>query len=556
MPEAEAARAIRIALEGLGFEIEANPGSTLLDAAKAAGVAVDSDCGGRGTCGQCRVRFLEGIPRPTQEDELLLASREAKDGWRLACQAVPAGDCRVLIPRRTPRDRRKKIQVLTEAAVAGPPRPGAKRRGMVGYGAAVDVGTTTVVCYLLDLEQSLQIGVESFANPQGAFGADVISRIVYAHRGRRELKQLQRRLLSAVEKALRSLCSREGIATDAVSTITAVGNMTMMHLFRGIDPWPLGVAPYEPVFRESPVLTGEELGFRRFAGCRVQVLPGVGGHMGSDVVAGAMALGLTHRRGMSLFLDLGTNGEVILCSDSMAVGSTSAAGPAFEGVHIHSGMAAFPGAIERVDERDGELELETIGGAEPAGLCGSGLIDVVALLLRRGLLLPSGRLLARGQAPAEAPAALRERLQEDEDGRRFLVHRDGERGDIVLTQRDVREVQLAKAPIRAGIDMLLEETGSGAEAIEGAYVGGAFGSSIDTESLLALGVVPESVCGKVHAVGNTAGLGARLSLTYPEHLREVRQLARGMRHVDLTMREDFREAFAQYLTFPEPRTAD
>ena len=202
--------------------------------------------------------------------------------------------------------------MLTEAAVAGPPRKGAKRRGLVGHGAAVDVGTTTVVCYLMDLEQSLQIGVASFTNPQQAFGTDVISRIVHAHRGRRELRQSQKRLVSAIEKALRALCSREGVPTDSVSTMTVVGNMTMMHLLRGVDPWPLGVAPYEPVFRESPAMAGEELGFRRFGGARVQLLPGVAGHMGSDVVAGAMALGLSHRPGLSLFLDLGTNGEVIL----------------------------------------------------------------------------------------------------------------------------------------------------------------------------------------------------------------------------------------------------
>ena len=554
MPDPRALKPIRIALQGLRLEIEASPGHSLLDAVREAGLAIDSECGGRGTCGECRVRFLEGAPPPTAEDQFLLASRELKDGWRLACQAYPASDCRVLIPETTPRARRRKIRVLTEAVAPKEAQmPAARRPGLVGYGAAIDIGTTTVVCYLMDLGQALQIGVASFANPQKAFGPDVISRIMYAHRGKRELGHLQRRLVSAIEKRLLALCSQHDVPTDSVSTMTAVGNMTMMHLFRGVDPWSLGVAPYEPVFTESPPIPGRELGFRKFGGCQVQLLPGVGGHLGSDIVAGVAALELPRRRGLSLFMDLGTNGEIVLCSDSTAVGSSCAAGPAFEGVHIHSGMAAFPGAVERVDEEDGQLRLDTIGGEDPEGLCGSGLADAVALLLRRGILLPSGRLVAPEQVPPDVPLSLRERLQEDESGRCFLLYENGPRGDIVLTQRDIREVQLAKAPMRAGIEILLKETGHQAGAIENVFVAGAFGSSIRAESLLALGVVPESLRGRIHAVGNTAGLGAKLALAYPDRMKEARRLARSMRHVDLVLREDFRQAFADHIPFPQPR---
>jgi uncharacterized 2Fe-2S/4Fe-4S cluster protein (DUF4445 family) len=557
MPDPRVPKPARIALQGLRLEIEATPGRSLLDAVREAGLAIDSECGGRGTCGECRVRFLEGAPPPTAEDQFLITRRELRDGWRLACQAYPAGDCRVLIPETTPRARRRKIRVLTEAVAPKEARiPAARRPGLVGYGAAIDIGTTTVVCYLMDLGQALQVGVASFANPQQAFGPDVISRIMYARRGKRELRHLQRRLVAAIEKHLLALCSQHDVPTDSLSTMTAVGNMTMMHLFRGVDPWPLGVAPYQPVFTDSPPTPGRELGFGRFGGCEVQLLPGVGGHLGSDIVAGVAALELTRRRGLSLFMDLGTNGEIVLCSDSAAVGASCAAGPAFEGVHIHSGMAAFPGAVERVDEEDGHLQLDTIGGEGPVGLCGSGLADAVTLLLRWGLLLPSGRLVAPEQAPPDAPLDLRQRLQEDEGGRRFLLYENGPRGDIVLTQRDIREVQLAKAPMRAGIEILLKETGFQAEAIEGVFVAGAFGSSIRAESLLSLGVVPESLRGRIHAVGNTAGLGAKLAVTYPDRLKEARRLARSMRHVDLVLREDFREAFAEHIPFPQPQQRD
>jgi uncharacterized 2Fe-2S/4Fe-4S cluster protein (DUF4445 family) len=200
------------------------------------------------------------------------------------------------------------------------------------------------------------------------------------------------------------------------------------------------------------------------------------------------------------------------------------------------------------------LQLQTIEGLAPAGLCGSGLIDAVALLLRWGFLLPSGRLLCRDQVSSDVPAGLRDRLVDDEDGRRFLLDDNGPSADIVVTQKDIREVQLAKAPLRAGIDVLLKETGLSEQAIQEVLVAGAFGSSIQPESLLALGVVPEGLHGRVHAVGNTAGLGAKLCLTYPEHLAAAREMARSMRHVDLAQREDFREAFTEHMPFPEPRS--
>jgi uncharacterized 2Fe-2S/4Fe-4S cluster protein (DUF4445 family) len=546
MPDDGKHKPLHVALEGLGLEVQVVPGISLLDAVRSAGLALDSECGGRGTCGECRVRFVQGTPRPTVEDAALLSQEELDEGWRLACQTFLAADCRIALPQRVAHARRRKIRILTDAA--GLPITG--RPTLSGYGIAVDVGTTTVVCYLMDLARALQIGVASFANPQSAFGPDVISRITYAHRGPAELRELQRRLVSHLEKNFAALCKGAGIAPDSVSRVTAVGNMTMMHLLRGVDPWPLGVAPYEPVFLELPPFPARELGFKRFGGAEMHILPGVGGHVGSDVVAGVMGLDLTRRPGISLYMDLGTNGEVVLCSRKALAGASCAAGPAFEGVHIHSGMSAYPGAIERVDEEDGRLQLDTIGDADALGLCGSGLVDAVALLLRRGLLLPSGRLVAPQQVPGDVPEDLRRRVAEDAMGRCFLLSRDGSRGDVVVTQRDIREVQLAKAPVRATIDLLLAGAHLKPEAIDDVFVAGGFGSAVRSESLLALGVVPEEVRGRIHAVGNTAGFGAKLALVYPERLEEAHRLARQIRHVELVRREDFRQAFAAHIPFP------
>jgi uncharacterized 2Fe-2S/4Fe-4S cluster protein (DUF4445 family) len=550
MPENAQPKPLRVAVDGVDFEIQVAPGTSLLDALRSGAVAVDSECGGRGTCGECRVRFLEGTPAPTVEDEALLSPEDLVAGWRLACQTFLAADCRVAIPQRVARAKRGKIRILAEATAEPQARAGAQRRA--GYGIAVDVGTTTVVCYLMDLTQALQLGVESFANPQAAFGPDVISRITYAHRGPAELRELQRRLVSHLEKSFAALCKSAGVSPNAVSMITAAGNMTMMHLLRGIDPWPLGVAPYEPVFTQLPPFPARELGFKRFGGCELQILPGVGGHVGSDIVAGVLGLDLTRRPGTSLFIDLGTNGEVVLASRKTLAGASCAAGPAFEGVHIRCGMPALPGAIERVDEEDGQLQVDTIDGAKPAGLCGSGLIDVVALLLRHGLLLPSGRLAAPEDAPADVPEDLRRRLREDAGERRFVIVENDDADDVVITQQDVREVQLAKAAVRATIDLLLQETQLEPEAIDAVFVAGGFGSSLRSESLLALGIVPEGSRGCIHAAGNTAGLGAKLALVYPERMEDAHRLARGMRHVDLVSREDFRQAFAKRIPFPLP----
>jgi uncharacterized 2Fe-2S/4Fe-4S cluster protein (DUF4445 family) len=416
----------------------------------------------------------------------------------------------------------------------------------------VDVGTTTVVCYLLDLEHARQVDVISFANPQRRLGPDVVSRIVYAHEGPENLLEARDCLVEALDDALAVLCVRHRVPLRALSRITVVGNPTMLHLLRAVDPWPLGVVPYQPVFTEAPAVPAGQVGFRRLAAAELVPLPGVAGHLGADAVAGLLALDLAARRGLFVFIDMGTNGELVLVFDGDAVGASCAAGPAFEGVHISSGMAALPGAIEWVDEEDGRLALETIDGVEPRGLCGSGLVDAVALLMRRGVLTTSGRLAEPAALPSDLPADLRRRLRVDGDGRRFVLH-EGAAGPLVaLTQRDVREVQLAKAPIRVGVEVLLEEVGAAPEQVDAVFVAGAFGSSVRADSLLALGILPPAMAGRIHPVGNVAGMGAKVALASEERLEEARRLARRVRHVELMLREDFHARFADHIPFPEP----
>ncbi len=520
-----------------------------MEAVLQAGLALESECGGRATCGTCRVRFLSGAPPPGAEDRLLLGEKAVAEGWRLACQTTVTDDCRIALPAVGVEGG---LRILTEAygVAEAPPAPPTGRVGT--YGAAVDVGTTTVVCYLLDLGHARQLDVVSFLNPQRRFGPDVISRIVYAHQGRDNLLEARRCLVEAVDEALATLCARHRVPLRALARITVVGNPTMLHLLWGVDPWPLGVVPYQPVFTEVPPVTAGDVGFRRLAGAELVALSGVAGHLGADAVAGMVALGLPRRRGLFLFIDMGTNGEMVLISDGDAVGASCAAGPAFEGVHISSGMAAVPGAIEWVDEEEGRLALQTIDGQKPRGICGSGLVDALALLVRRGILTTGGRLRQSTELSPELPVDLRRRLQADSDGHRFVLYEGGGSPAVALTQRDVREVQLAKAPIRVGVEVLLEEIGASAEQVDSVFVAGAFGSSIRGDSLVTLGILPAAMAGRIHPVGNVAGMGAKVALVSEERLEEARQLARRIRHVELMLREDFHTRFADHIPFAEP----
>jgi len=536
---------VRIRLVGFDTEVEAAPGVSLLAAVRTAGLDIDADCAGRGTCGLCAVRFLDR-PTPASPDDLaVLGEHAVAEGWRLACQAYVSRSCTVLVPLGRGRG---PLEILTEAAPPPIRRRGRRRR--TGWGAAVDVGTTTVVVYLMDLSRARQVGVAAFANPQRRFGQDVISRILYAHEGPEQLARLQAVMVEALEDALTHLCDEHGVRSESLVALTVAGNPTMLHLLAGVDPWPLGVAPFEPAFRESFVIRAAVLGFRRLH-ADVEFLPIVAGHLGADAVAGIVALGLQRRAGLSLFIDLGTNGEMALVGPDGAVGCSCAAGPAFEGGHISHGMPALPGAVEWVEEMDGQLRVGVIGGGSPRGLCGSGLADLAALLLQHGAIAPSGRMRLPDGLPAAAPAYVAAGLRRSDAGVRFVLA-EAEGAEVSLNEHDVRELQLAKAPVRVGIEVLLEEWGARPEDVEMTFLAGAFGSSIRPESLLALGMLPPQLRGRIRPVGNVAGMGAKLALVYEERIEEARELARSMRHVELMLRPDFEDRFAAHLPFPSP----
>lgn len=514
-------------------------GRMLLEALHQIGTETDAACGGTGTCGECRVRFAKDPPKPTLEDEDQLTSAEIYDGWRLACQVPVEGDLTIalLSPPTT-----SKFRIVTDSLGERFPEIG---RGQVSgqVGLAVDLGTTTIASFLIDLSDGATIGVRATTNPQRRFGADVIARIARAHESPTDFGHLRALVTGAIAESVVSMCDEVRIDPDSVRDVVVVGNNTMTHLLWGVDPFPLAVAPYDPVFLEPEPRAARELGFESFAAATVRSLPGIGGHVGSDIVAGLLALDVMPSEEPRLFLDLGTNGEMVLVSGDAAVACSTAAGPAFEGVHIADGMPSVDGAICEVDLVGGDLATVTIGGHAPLGLCGSGLADAIAALLETGVIDATGRMAEPGDPSISE--AMRARIVESPHGRSVVIAES-----IKVTQADVRQVQLAVSAFRTGVEILLDEAGVSPSEVAHTYVGGGFGSSLRPRSLLSLGVLPANIGGIIEPVGNVAGGGARLAAATPRLADEARHIAGRVRHVRIEGHPGFTEAFIRNTRFP------
>ncbi|KLU60731.1 phenol hydroxylase P5 protein [Peptococcaceae bacterium CEB3] len=419
------------------------------------------------------------------------------------------------------------------------------------YGLAVDIGTTTVVVYLLDLNRGAVLASSSVTNPQRLFGADVISRISYAAKGSIELKQLQTAVIKGLNDTVSKLCANTGVSGNEIYQAVVVGNTTMSHLFVGIDPTYLAPAPYIPVFRQAIQVEARELGLNILGTGKVIVLPNVAGYVGADTVAVMLATKIDQLPGITLAIDIGTNGEMILAGKQRILTCSTAAGPAFEGAEIRCGMRAAEGAIEGVTIKD-DVQLAVIGNTLPSGICGSGLIDAIAEMARSGVVSLTGRLAGTSDQLKELPPSVRRRLRRTDQGSEFVLAwgeatATGE--DIVLTQKDVRELQLAKGAIRAGIHVLMGEMGITPEDIDRILLAGAFGNYIKKESALQIGLLPPVPAERVRSVGNAAGDGAKLALLSTHERMRSSALADQAEHVELSTRSDFQEQFVKALSY-------
>ncbi len=429
--------------------------------------------------------------------------------------------------------------------------PGDTRQS--AYGVAFDIGTTTVVGYLVDLLGGAVVATASNLNPQSAFGADLMSRIAFAGERPSNVRMLQTRITALLNAQLEELGAAAGVHPDHIYKVAVVGNTVMHHLFLGIDPTRVGQAPFAPCVRRSLRLTAREAGLRLGAQAPVFLLPLVAGFVGADAVGAALSLRLDAAARPQIAADIGTNGEVILGSPRGIFACSAPAGPALEGGQLQCGMRGARGAIDQV-QIDRDVTYHVIGGGAPLGICGSGVLDAVARLLDAGLLDAAGRL--RPDATDAAPDTLRRRIVTSAGGEpAFVLAWGGETAggqEIVLTQTDIRQVQLAKAAIRSGITLLGRIGGTPEQDLSALMLAGGFGNYLNVRSAVRIGLIPALPRDRISYVGNAAGLGAQMALVSETERRRADDLAARIQHVSLAAHPDFQEAFLDALQFPLP----
>ena len=592
-----------IDFEPIGRRGRIDAGQSLLEAARLLGVDVANLCGGNGTCGRCKAQVLTGrVSEPTTGEQEHLSPEELERGYRLCCQTYPLEDCKLHVPPESltapQRTQVEGLEVDIEPnpvvlayplALSAPSLSDLKADGdrlidalekeygescqtidvdalrglspqlrswdwkleafvrdeeivAVGpptgrhLGLAVDLGTTKIAGYLVDLENGQTVASQGIMNPQISYGEDLIARLSRAMESREESSRLQQLVVDGLNRLALELCTETGDEPERIVEAVIVGNTAMHHLLLRLAVDQLAMAPYLPSISASQDVKARDLGLRLAPGAYVHMLPNIAGYVGSDHVAMMLATQLLNTQGVTLALDIGTNTEVCLVSKGEICSVSCASGPAFEGAHIKHGMRAANGAIERLRLADGKVEYQTIGGAPPTGLCGSGILDAVAQLYLAGILNRGGRM--------DMQAGVR--VQEEERAFVLVPEEDGdERSAITLTQKDVRQVQLAKGAIRTGIQVLLESKGLSDEEIDRVIIAGAFGTYIDVTSALTIGMLPSLPLDRFRQVGNAAGKGAILALASRDKRFEAHTIARKVDYIELASSPAFMNIFTQ-----------
>ncbi|HXJ77788.1 MAG TPA: ASKHA domain-containing protein [Candidatus Methylomirabilis sp.] len=420
------------------------------------------------------------------------------------------------------------------------------------FGLAIDIGTTSVVSSLMELESGEQLASVSSLNPQAVFGADLMSRIAFAQFDAGNLRKLQMRIIGLINQHIEQIVSDSGVLAKWIYKVVIVGNTCMHHLLLGIDPSYVGLAPYAPVMRHALLLSARELHLKVNPEARVCLLPLVAGFVGADAVAVALATRIGETPELRIVVDIGTNGEVLLGSRDRLWACSAPAGPALEGAQVRHGMRAALGAIDRVRLEAGDLHLHTIGDAPAQGICGSGIIDAIAALLDVGVIDWTGLIDVDGQD--RLPPALRQRVTMRGEERLVILARPGEAGavhEIVLSQEDVRQVQLCKGAIASGVLMLQHVAGVRDEEVAELMLAGGFGNYLGIKSALGIGIIPATFPeSKIRYVGNAAVLGAQLALVSETARRRAETIADRIEHVSLAAHPDFQDIFVESMNFP------
>jgi uncharacterized 2Fe-2S/4Fe-4S cluster protein (DUF4445 family) len=595
---------------------------SLLETLQKAGIDIESDCGGDGTCGKCRVRIITALGPPDEQEKQLLSKEELERGERLACRVrikkslvvytvePPSQLAMVQILKhgRTPDVtldpliQKKAVQVpppslenpesdfrrlrdalgtpyadmRITARCLGSFYRALRRTGFQGealihdncllsweprgsvrgrYGLVFDIGTTTLVGKLIDLTDGHEVGVMSRLNSQSRYGSNVINRIQYVREKKGGRKRMRELLIADLNWIIRGLLEAGNLVPEDIFIAVAAGNTTMQHFLLNLDPSGIAEAPFSPVITEGVTFRTAELGLKMNPDAMLYVMPSRSGYIGGDLISFILCSGAAQETDrMILGLDFGTNGEIFLGNRHRMLTCSAAAGPALEGARISRGMMARAGAIESVRVVDKNLQYNVIGNIKAKGLCGSGLVDLVALLLHFGVIDTQG--LLGPQQIREQGDLFRSRVLPVDDLPvfDFLVagrYQSFNRKPVLLTQMDVRELQLAKAAVAAGVQVLMKRMGISVEAIDTVYLAGALGNYVNPFSAMRIGLIPPTASEKIVSLGNAASAGARLALLSKRHWRESADIATQIEHIELSVQPDFDEYFIEAMDFPD-----
>jgi len=562
---------------------------------------LEGPCGGRGSCGRCKIKHIAGeLPGISEDEQRLLSEEEIKAGIRLACHITPKSDIQIDIF-----DHEKNHKVLTEGftpdfnintsiwkKIVDIERPtlenptpyeelfkrelglaeldwstlrslkmqaglftavydedrliGLECGDTTGdaYGVAVDIGTTTVVASLIDLKTGEEIGNEAEINSQKNFGQDVLTRITYeVENGEQGIIELQRAIVDSLNKMINRICENHNLNRDRIYEISIAGNSTMLHMLLGIEAISLGKAPYAQIFSSSRNIRAVEIGLNAMSPfARLRTLPSVSSYIGADIVAGAYVADLHRTDKRALFIDIGTNGEIVFSDRGKLVACSCAAGPALEGMNISSGMRASDGAIEEMNIGEERISLQVIGGLKPRGLCGSGILAAVREMLKCGLINERGGIV---KPDSLASDDYRQKYIVAENSKRYIKITE----DIRITQGDIRHVQLAKSAILSGFVALVNYVGLELSDIDEVIIAGQFGAHLPVESLVGTGILPKAVKDKIRYIGNSSKTGAYLNLMSLESRKEMDDISKQMDYMELSVSEGYERLFVESSRF-------
>ena len=531
-----------------GKKVTCMGGERLIEIARQNGVRIATDCGGGGHCHSCVVRIVGVMPEEADASDGLSEEKVAT-GWRLACQARLTGSCTIQVPVHIGatvvplgQDDGPSVVPIEVPVLAPSQRGGFWFHGehLVGpvaggraFGLAVDLGTTNIAAALIDMSSGQVLATGASENPQSIFGADVISRLTLAVRDSAVAREMQHVAVQAIAELAGQLT---GGSLESVAEVAVVGNSVMQHLLLGLPLDSLASAPYRPYILHDTEVLSIDLGLKLAPSAWLYCGPNIAGFVGGDHVAALLETMVDPPPGRWLLMDIGTNTEISVFDNGKLCSASCASGPAFEGGMLSCGMRALPGAVTSVHIENGKLSLETVGQAEPAGICGSGVVSLLSELVR------SGAINARGRLSAAFPG-----VREEGHRREFLLanHRENGLLPVVFTQEDIRAVQLAKAAIRTGLELLMAEAGVGEGAVDHLIIAGAFGKFLDLNAALAIGLLPPALAGRIVQVGNAAGAGVRRLLVCESAREKARSLALKAQYLELATHPGFHHTFAR-----------